>query len=90
MCIRDRKYLDHKGSGGNRYDRGAIQQYALPEGEPEATGQLYDLKSDPGETKNLFFKQEEQRKEMQALLQKLKESGRSAPKGRKPAMSLVR
>ncbi len=90
LRVGDWKYLDHKGSGGNRYDRGAIQQYALPEDEPEATGQLYDLKSDPGETKNLFFKQEEQRKEMQALLQKLKESGRSAPKGRKPAMSLVR
>jgi hypothetical protein len=32
----------------------------------------------------LYFKEEAKRKEMQALLKKLKESGRSAPKGRKP------
>ena len=31
--------------------------------EPEATGQLYDLRTNPGETANLFFKEEAKRKE---------------------------
>ncbi|MFK7741786.1 MAG: arylsulfatase [Planctomycetota bacterium] len=78
------KYLEHKGSGGNRYDRGLLQQYALPEAEPEAAGQLYNLTTDPGETTNLFFQDEERRRDMQALLTELKKSGRSAPRGRKP------
>jgi arylsulfatase A len=78
------KYLDHKGSGGNNYDRGQMKEYALTETAPEAPGQLYDLEKDPGETTNLFFKAEAKRKELQALLKKLKESGRSAPKNRVP------
>lgn len=80
----DWKYLDHKGSGGNSYEKGNIAKYALEEKEPEAPGQLYNLAADPGETTNLYFKEEEVRKEMQALLKKLKESGRSAPTGRVP------
>ena len=78
------KYLDHKGSGGNRYEKGNLAKYALKEDEPDAPGQLYDLSVDPGETRNLYFKEEAKRKEMQALLKQLKESGRSAPVGRKP------
>lgn len=78
------KYLDHRGSGGNRYDRGAMKQYARPDTEPEAKGQLYDLGADPKETTNLFFKNERKRRELQALLAELKSSGRSAPTGRKP------
>ena len=78
------KYLDHKGSGGNHYDRGVMKKYAIPETEPEAPGQLYDLEKDPGETTNLFFKEAARRKQLQALLKKLKETGRSAPKGRTP------
>ncbi|MCP4378009.1 MAG: sulfatase-like hydrolase/transferase [bacterium] len=78
------KYLDHKGSGGNNYDRGAMKKYALAETEPEAPGQLYDLEKDPGETTNLFFKESAKRQQLQALLKKLKETGRSAPKGRTP------
>jgi len=78
------KYLDHQGSGGNGYKIGPLKKYRLVEDEPEAPGQLYNLTTDPGETKNLYFKEEAKRKEMQALLKKLKESGRSAPKGRKP------
>ena len=84
LRVGDWKYLDHKGSGGNRYDRNALQAYALPEKEPEATGQLYNLRKDPGETTNLFFSNEAKRKEMQTLLKQLKTSGRSAPRGRKP------
>ena len=81
---RDWKYLDHMGSGGNNYSKGTMKDYALPELAPDATGQLYNLKSDPGETTNLFFKEEAKRKELQKLLEHLKSSGRSAPRGRKP------
>jgi arylsulfatase A-like enzyme len=80
------KYLDHKGSGGNKYE-GDLAKYILPEQEPDAPGQLYDLTKDPGETTNLYFKEEAKRKELQALLRKLKEDGRSAPTGRLPVMT---
>lgn len=80
----DWKYLDHKGSGGNGYKEENMQKYVLPELAPDAPGQLYNLTTDPGETTNLYFKEEAKRLEMQALLKTLKESGRSAPKGRKP------
>jgi len=75
----DWKYLDHQGSGGNNYNQGALKAYILPELAPDAAGQLYNLKTDPGETTNLYFKQEAKRKELQQLLEKLKTSGRSAP-----------
>lgn len=80
------KYLDHKGSGGNRYDRGELQAYALPESAQEAEGQLFNLDRDPGETKNLFFAEPGKREAMRALLTKLtaKDGGRSAPVGRVP------
>lgn len=81
------KYLDHVGSGGNSYDRGPLQKYALPDTAPEATGQLYDLASDPGETKNLFFLEEAKCRELQQLLAQLKDSGRSAPLNRKSLYS---
>lgn len=82
----DWKYLNHKASGGNDYDKGILQKYALPEKAPEATGQLYDLAEDPGETTNLFFAEPKKRQELQALLEKLtdKENGRSAARNRKP------
>ncbi len=78
------KYFDHQGSGGNSYAKGPLQKYALTETEPDAPGQLYDLANDPGETKNLFFEEAEKRQQLQALLEKLKKDGRSAPKGRVP------
>lgn len=78
------KYLDHKGSGGNNYDNELLKPFALPEAAPDAPGQLYNLEDDPGETKNLYFTNEAKREELRALLKDLKESGRSAPKGRKP------
>jgi arylsulfatase A-like enzyme len=80
----DWKYLDHTGSGGNSYERAPMKEYALPESAPDATGQLYNLKTDPGETTNLFFKEEARRKGMQKLLEQLKSSGRSAPRNRRP------
>jgi len=78
------KYLDHKGSGGNNYEKGFLMKYALPETAAEAPGQLYNLREDPGETTNLYFTMAEKRKELQALLAQLKSSGRSAPKNRLP------
>jgi arylsulfatase A-like enzyme len=78
------KYLDHPGSGGNRYDRGILQAYAIPDTAADAPGQLYNLDADPGETTNLYFKEEAKRKELQSLLQELKASGRSAPTRREP------
>ena len=79
------KYLDHKGSGGNNYDRGMLKDYALPETAPDATGQLFHLEQDPGETTNLFFSAAPRREQMQTLLQKLiGTTGRTAPTGRKP------
>lgn len=78
------KYLDHQGSGGNNYERGNLQKYALVDTEPEAPGQLYNLATDPEETKNLYSKESTKRQELQSLLRKLKVEGRSAPKGRKP------
>jgi arylsulfatase A len=78
------KYLDHMSSGGNNYSKGFMSQYLLPETAPKATGQLFHLGKDPGETTNLFFLESQKRKELQALLSNLKTSGRSAPKVRKP------
>lgn len=80
----DWKYLDHTGSGGNNYDSPNMQPYALAETAPNASGQLYNLKTDPGETTNLFFSEQAKRIEMQKLLERLKTSGRSAPKNRQP------
>ena len=82
----DWKYLDHMGSGGNNYSKGNLQKYALPETAPKATGQLFNLAVDPGETKNLFFAESSKRRELQALLRKLtpRKNGRSAPKNRVP------
>ena len=78
------KYLDHPGSGGNRYDREPLDRYALPEACPDAPGQLYDLETDPGERTNLFESEPERREAMRALLEQLKSGGRSAPTGRIP------
>jgi arylsulfatase A len=80
----DWKYLDHRGSGGNNYSNGILEKYAITETEPEAPGQLYNLATDPGEMTNLFFKESAKRQQLQTLLTKLKENGRSAPRSRVP------
>jgi hypothetical protein len=50
------KYLDHTGSGGNRYENDAgLKPFHLPDTAPDAPGQLYNLATDPGETKNLAY-----------------------------------
>jgi arylsulfatase A len=74
------KYLDHTGSGGNRYEtHELLKEYQLPETAPEAPGQLYDLETDPGETQNLYFEHPEIVSELKALLTQSMASGRSAP-----------
>ena len=74
------KYLAHKGSGGNNYDKHKLlKQYQLPELEPDAPGQLYNLQSDPGETTNLSSKHPGIVKELSTLLQKSIADGRSVP-----------
>ena len=74
------KYLDHQGSGGNNYERGRyLKQYALPDTAPKATGQLYNLETDPGETKNRYFDSPKFVRELKAKLDEFKASGRSVP-----------
>ena len=73
------KYLDHRGSGGNNYDKGELTKFALPNTAPDAPGQLYNLETDPGEKVNLYDKHPEIVKELKALLDQSKASGRSRP-----------
>lgn len=76
------KYLDHKGSGGNNYEREgewAMKQYAIEDTDPDALGQLYNLDTDPGEITNLYSKHPEIVKELKTKLEEFKASGRSAP-----------
>ena len=84
MSVRrgDWKLLDHKGSGGSNYERDGewgLKQYALPDTDPAAPGQLYNLAEDPGETRNLYSKHPGIVAELKALLEGSKQSGRSAP-----------
>lgn len=74
------KYLDHTGSGGNRYDNDpGLKPFILPDTAPGAPGQLYDLEADPGETRNLYYERPDIVKELKALLDQSKASGRSRP-----------
>jgi hypothetical protein len=81
LAIRQGKWklLDHKGSGGNNYSRGELQTYALPEDEPDAPGQLYNLLADPGETKNLYEAKPQLASRLKAKLQQTFAAGRSRP-----------
>lgn len=73
------KYLDHRHSGGNNYDRSELKPFALPDTAPEAPAQLYNLETDPGETTNLLFKNPEIAAELKALLDQSIKEGRSVP-----------
>ncbi len=79
------KYLDHRGSGGNRYDQGEMQPFALSDDAPTAPGQLYNLETDPGETHNLYFKRLDMVEKLKALLETSKVRGRSAAQSIAPA-----
>lgn len=75
------KYLNHTGSGGNNYEGSpGLKRFSIPDSAPRAPAQLFDMKNDPGETKNLYFEQPEVVKELKALLDKAKSSGRTAPR----------
>jgi arylsulfatase A-like enzyme len=75
------KYLDHKGSGGNNYERKAqLKAWRIADTAPDTPGQLYDLEKDPGETANLVASHPEVAQELKARLEAFKSSGRSAPR----------
>ncbi len=72
------KFIDHPGSGGNRYEKDpGLKPFILPEAAPEAPGQLYDLEADPGETTNLYLRQPQVVAELKGLLEQSKTSGSS-------------
>ncbi len=74
------KYLAHTGSGGNRYEsHELLKMYQLPDTAPGALGQLYNLETDPGETKNLYFEHPEIVQDLQAMLSESIRLGRTAP-----------
>ena len=74
------KYLAHKGSGGNNYEKGRfLKEYFLEDNAPESKGQLYDLSKDPGEKKNLALEHANVARQMQSLLERSIRTGRSRP-----------
>jgi len=76
------KYLDHRGSGGSNYSRPGpwgMQIYALPDTSGGAPGQLYDLATDPGETRNLYRAEPAVVAKLKQQLDAFISSGRSAP-----------
>ena len=77
----DWKYIDHAGSGGNRYENDAgLKPFIIPDTAPNAPGQLYNLATDPGETNNLYEKELGIASEMKALLGISVANERSRPK----------
>ena len=73
------KYLDHRGSGGNNYQRNKMLEPYFKPDPTNAPAQLYDMENDPGETNNLYFKKPEIVKQLKDKLEELKTSGRSRP-----------
>lgn len=72
------KFLDHTGSGGNRYENDpGLKPFHRPDTAPDALVQLYNLAKDPGETKNLAFEHPEIVTELKALLEQSRTAGRS-------------
>ena len=83
MSIRQGKWklLAHKGSGGNNYQKSEVlRPYHIPDTDPDAPGQLYNLQTDPGERINLYGKHPEIVRELTERLAESKASGRSAPR----------
>ncbi len=73
------KYLDHVGSGGNDYDSSRMRLASMPDAAPDVPGQLYDLETDPGETRNLYHTRRDIVEELKTQLEASKQSGRSRP-----------
>ena len=76
----DWKYLDHRGSGGNDYSRGQLKSLEHVGEDQDAPSQLYNLRTDPAESKNLLGQHPEIATELKAKLEEIKSSGRSAPR----------
>jgi hypothetical protein len=68
-------YLEHRDSGGNDYGKPPLDAVALPERLPSAPGQLYDLESDPGETKNVHDELQELAHELKTCSQEPRRAG---------------
>lgn len=80
------KYIDHPGSGGNRYEtHPELKDFIIPEIAPDAPGQLYDLATDPGETQNLYYQNPQMVTELKGLLEASKSSGYSRPLAQIPS-----
>lgn len=74
------KFLDHRGSGGNNYERSEeLQPFIIDDGSGDAPGQLFNLEDDPSETRNLYHERPEIVRELKELLEATKRTGRSAP-----------
>ena len=56
-----------------------MKQFALPELAPDAPGQLYNLKQDPGESQNLYYEYPDIVEKLKQQLQSFVKNGRSAP-----------
>jgi hypothetical protein len=54
-----------------------MKSFALPDTDPDAPGQLYNLKEDPSETTNLSSKHPEVAERLKKLLEESKKSGRT-------------
>ena len=68
----------HPYAFDNRYDDNpGLKPFMLPDTAPGAPGQLYNLETDPGETRNVYFEQPQIVKELKTLLDQSKASGRS-------------
>ncbi|MEL7338296.1 MAG: sulfatase-like hydrolase/transferase, partial [Planctomycetota bacterium] len=73
-------YLDHQGSGGNRYEGNRfLAEYALPNAAPMANAQLYDLEADPGEKTNVILEHKDVAARLKMLLDQSVRAGRSRP-----------
>ncbi len=74
------KFIDHQGSGGNRYENNeGLRPFIIPDTNPDAPGQLFNLATDPGETINLYDEYPQITRELKELLEESKSSGRSRP-----------
>ena len=56
-----------------------MKPFALPENATDAPGQIYNLATDPGETKNLYYEHPGIVKRLKEKLEEFKKSGRSRP-----------
>ncbi|HAN82851.1 MAG TPA: arylsulfatase, partial [Verrucomicrobiales bacterium] len=55
----------------------SMGQFAIPDTDPKAPGQLYNLKEDPGEAINLYSKYPRVVTKLKGLLEESKRSGRT-------------